>query len=135
MNRLVAALMLTCGFAALMPEMAASQPVQYQFTPPPPIVALPQTAPSAASIPGVADPVPAPPVSRVEPQTYEPPSSVRPLRSHAPRAVQYGRRTVVVPGRHARSDFGDRVRGCLQAGAGAGVPSGRLGGFSVQCAQ
>lgn len=135
MRRIVFSASLAASIALMAWQPLAAQPVQYQFTPPPPITPLPQTGVSApVTPPGVAEPVPSPGIARVEPQTYTPPGSVKPLRSHAPRFVWSGRRMIPVPPASRHASYGDRVQGCVQAGAAAGVPSGRLGSFGARCA-
>jgi hypothetical protein len=106
--------------AALDP--AYSQVVQYQFTPPPPVVPLPST-PSPPQGLGIAPPVPAAGPS-AEPYLFSP----------SPRFVQVpGRGPVVVPPLLSGPRSSDGITNCLQAGAAAGLGANELGGFTNQC--
>jgi hypothetical protein len=132
MFRSVIALLMLTAAAVAMVEPANAQPVQYQFTPPPPIRALPSSQPpSYPSIPGVAAPAPAPGGSGVVPYNVRP----------APRSSGYGStrsvytdhgRRVLVPTRPTET-FGDRVSNCAHAGAAAGLGPNQLGTFMGRC--
>lgn len=136
MIRLAIASTLLAAGAALACGPAASQPVQYQFTPPPPIVALPSTStPSYAPVPGVAPPVPSPGGSGVVPYHVTPAPSTAPTGSARNVYTRRGR-VVHVPGPPGRGQdsFSDRVTRCVHAGAAAGIRPGELGSFTSQCA-
>jgi hypothetical protein len=135
MGRFLFAALLATAIASITGPPALAQVVQYQFAPPPPIVPLPQHLSAPLSVPDVAEPVPAPPIARTEPQIYTPSKGIKPLRSQSPRFVWAGRRMVPVPPVPPHSDYATRLQGCLQAGTAAGVPSSRLGGFGARCAQ
>jgi len=115
MTRLCASL-LAAGLALAACGPAAGQPVPYQFTPPPRIVPLPQAG--------------------TQPQIYTPPSSVAPLPPQSPRFVPAGNgRLVAVPPAPPYRDYGARLKGCIVAGAAAGMRAGQLGRFVARCAQ
>jgi hypothetical protein len=137
MIRFAIASLVLAGSAVAVLKPAYGQPVQYQFTPPPPIVALPSSSmPSYPSIPGVAAPVPAPGSSGVVPYRVTPPS-VASSRSHATRYLhtQRGRIVAVPPALGRGQDtFNDRVSRCAHAGASGGVRPGEFGSFMGQCA-
>jgi hypothetical protein len=118
------------AFAMLAP--AHGQPVQYQFTPPPPIPHLPSSsAPLYPSTPGALPPVPAPHPSHLKPWRVTPPPALSGERSA--RAVQTARgRTVLVPSSPGET-FGDRVSSCAHAGASAGLRPGQLNAFMGRC--
>jgi hypothetical protein len=136
MTRFLFASLLIAASAVTGWQPAIGQAVQYQFTPPPPIVPLPETLATPAPIPGVGSPVPAPPPGDVTPQVYVPPPSARALRSHGPRFVQGPNgRAVAVPSSTGRGDYGTRFSRCMQAGSAAGIRgSGRLNAFGMSCA-
>ena len=111
---------------------ACAQPVQYQFTPPPPIPTLPSSsAPLYPPTVGVAPPVPAPGQSHLSPYRVTPPPGLSPQRSV--RAVQTARgRTILVPTAPGET-FGDRASSCAHAGAAAGLGPNRLNAFIGRC--
>jgi hypothetical protein len=118
---------------AMVLEPAFGQVVQYQFTPPPPVVPLPFhpfESPSTLQIPDVVPP------DRVLKRSARQHSAV-PAPVETPRYVttRHGRVVVVppavVPGQEL---YSDRVARCAQAGAGAGIGASRLGAFTAQCA-
>jgi hypothetical protein len=113
-------------------DSAFSQGVQYQFTPPPPIVPLPSSQPpSYPPIPGVAPPVPAPGGSGVVPYHVKP--SVGSTRSRSTRHVYTAHgRMIPVPSAPSET-FGDRVSNCAHAGASAGLGPNQLGTFMGRC--
>jgi hypothetical protein len=99
---------------------AYSQVVQYQFSPPPPV--LPAT-PSYSQGFGVAPPVPAPGPS-ADPYLFPP----------SPSFVQVpGRAPVIVPPLLSGPGSSNGITNCLQAGAAAGLGANELGGFTNQC--
>jgi hypothetical protein len=111
-------------------EPALGQVVQYQYTPPPPVVPLPFhpfEAPSTLQIPDVVPP------DRIV---------TRSARAHRAAPVspethvtRHGRVVVVppavVPGQEL---YSDRLARCAQAGAGAGIGANHLGAFTTRCA-
>ncbi len=126
----VAPLMLAGTTLLLAP--AHGQPVQYQFTPPPPIPTLPSTSgPLYPATPGALPPVPAPHRSHLKPWQVTPPpalSAQREVRSvHSARG-----RTILVPSSPGET-FGDRVSSCAHAGAAAGLGPTRLNAFMGRC--
>ena len=113
--------------AAMAVGPVRAQPVQQQFTPPPPVVPLHSSGGLGAS--GALGGFGGAPYNGVRRTTGQ---------SHGTRYVQtrHGRTVVVppslVPGQNS---FGDRVTRCLQAGAGAGLGPNQLGSsFIGQCA-
>jgi len=119
-------------FAVLGP--AYGQAVQYQFTPPPPIVPLPSSQPpSYPPIPGVAPPAPAPGRSGITPYQVTP--SVGPSGSRSAPYVytRRGRAIAVPPPAPGRDTFGDSVSRCAHAGASAGLSPNQLGAFMGRC--
>jgi hypothetical protein len=114
---------------------AFGQPVQYQFTPPPPVQPLPFhpfESPSTLQIPGVVPP------DRVVPDR----AGKRSARLHrtAPTSpetyvTRHGRVVVVPPAVSGQELYSDRMARCAQAGAGAGVGANHLGAFTTRCAQ
>jgi hypothetical protein len=137
MFRFAFASLMLAGSALLALEPAFGQAVQYQFTPPPPIVPLPSSSsPTYANVPDVAPPVPAPGGSGVKPYHVRP--GPRASRSAGTRYVHTRRGRVVavppalVPGHNT---FNDRVIRCAHAGASSGLRPGQLGGFTAECAQ
>jgi hypothetical protein len=134
MTRFVIASLMLAGSALAMPGPAHGQGVQYQFTPPPPIRALPSSsAPSYPPIPDVAPPAPAPRQSHLAPYRVAPPSG--PSDSGpSTRTVQTARgRTIFVPS-SPRETLGDRVSNCAHAGASAGLGPNQLTAFMGRCA-
>jgi len=120
MTRLAIAAMMLIGTVTMIVRPADAQPVQYQFTPPPPIVALPGT--EAGS----------PPTSWPGPHGYS-----HPYISHRGLHPFYGRRgrvAIVPPALHGQHSYSNRVQRCEQAGAAAGVRPGHLGAFTNRCA-
>lgn len=115
--------MAAAGAMLAMPveQPAYGQPVQYQFTPPPPIVALPGTEAGA------------PPTAWAGPRAYsgEPAPQGKPHLYH----THHGRPVLVpqsvMPGMHS---YSDRLARCAQAGAAAGLHAGGLGAFTSRCA-
>jgi hypothetical protein len=129
----VSSVMLAASALIALPP-AYGQPVQYQFTPPPPIVALPSGSSGSLQTPGVAPPVPAPGPS-AGPYGYAPSHTVAPLRSGTTRYVhtRHGRMVAVPGAAHSGQDsMSDRVIRCNQAGIAAGLGS-KTGGFIGQC--
>jgi hypothetical protein len=128
----IASLMLA-GSALATLDLAHSQGVQYQFTPPPPIKTLPSSsAPSYPPIPDVAPPVPAPRQSHLAPYRVTPPPG--PSDARSTRTVQTARgRTIFVPSAPGET-FGDRVSNCAHAGASAGLGPNQLSAFMGRCA-
>jgi hypothetical protein len=126
-----APLLLAGGIFMLM-EPAHGQGVQSQFTPPPPIRALPSSsAPIYPPTPGVEPPVPAPRQSHLAPHRVTPPPGLSDSRST--RAVQTARgRTILVPSSRSET-FGDRVSSCAHAGAAAGLRPNQLTAFMGRC--
>jgi hypothetical protein len=121
MTRLAVAAMMLIGMVILTVRPADAQPVQYQFTPPPPITALPGT--EAGS----------PPTSSAGPRAYSHPFvSNRRLHRFYPR--RGGRVAIVPPALHGQRSYSNRVQRCEQAGAAAGVRPGHLGAFTNRCA-
>jgi hypothetical protein len=127
----VASLMLA-GSALAMQVPAHGQPVQYQFTPPPPIPHLPSSSgslypPTAGTLP----PMPAPHASHLRPWRVTPPPALSGERSA--RAVHTARgRTILVPSSPGET-FGDRVSSCAHAGASAGLRPNQLNTFMGRC--
>ena len=119
----------------LLCEPAIAQVVQYQYTPPPPIQALPFhpfESPSTLQIPGVVPP------DRVVPDR----AGKRSARLHrtAPTSpetyvTRHGRVVVVPPAVSGQELYSDRMARCAQAGAEAGVGANHLGAFTTRCAQ
>jgi hypothetical protein len=116
--------------AAALMGPAWADPVQTQFSPPPPIVALPSSsAPSYPQIPGVAPPAPAPGGSGVVRYHVVPRSTAR--SGSGTRYVQtHHGRIIAVP---SGGTFGDRVSRCGHAGAAGGLGPNQLGNFMGQC--
>jgi hypothetical protein len=128
MRRIATSLLILAGVMACEPGFA--QVVQYQYTPPPPIQALPFhpfESPSTLQIPGVVPP------DRVV---------TRSTRHH--RAVQTspetyvtrrGRVVVVPPAVNPGQElYSDRLARCAQGGAAAGIGANHLGAFTARCA-
>jgi hypothetical protein len=127
----IASLMLA-GSAVAMLEPARGQPVQYQFTPPPPIPRLPSSAaPLYPSMPGVAPPVPAPTQSHLKPYRVTPPPGLSAPSSARAVHTAHGR-TIFVPSSSGET-FGDRVSSCAHAGASAGLRAGQMNAFMGRC--
>ena len=130
MRRLAIIAAVAGGIAAT--TAAQAQVVQYQFTPPPPIVPLaPQPAApydfSGAAPLGSSG-------SSERPYAYAPPHTAR--SSHrGTRYVQtrHGRVVAVPPGRPGYNTFSDRVLRCQQAGSQAGLGASQQGNFTAQC--
>jgi hypothetical protein len=127
----IAPLLLAGGILTLL-EPAYGQGVQSQFTPPPPIKALPSSsAPIYPPTAGVEPPVPAPRQSHLAPHRITPPPGLSDSRST--RAVQTARgRTIFVPSSRNET-FGDRVSSCAHAGAAAGLRPNQLSAFMGRC--
>jgi hypothetical protein len=127
----IAPLLLAGGIFTLL-EPAHGQGVQYQFTPPPPIKAMPSSsAPIYPPSPGVEPPVPAPSQSHLAPHRVTLPPSLSDSRST--RAVQTAHgRTIFVPSSRSET-FGDRVSSCAHAGAAAGLRPNQLAAFMGRC--
>jgi hypothetical protein len=117
MNRVAIALLLLAGSAAMALEPAYGQVVQYQSTPPPPIVPL-----GSGSGSGLLQ--------------LPPPISAQPLPSQTPSYVPVpgGPAVVVPPAPPGENTFSDRVSRCIQAGSAAGLGPGQIGTFTGQCA-
>ncbi len=126
----VAALMLAGGVPAML-NPAHGQPVQYQFTPPPPIPKLPSSSAPSYLVPGVAPPAPAPTQSHLAPHRVTPPPAVSPQPSTRPVQAARGR-TIHVPSSPSET-FGDRVSSCAHAGASAGLKPNQLNTFMGRC--
>jgi len=132
MKRLAILFAVLAGGAAASMTAAQGQVVQYQFTPPPPIVPLaPQPAPpydfSGATPLGS-------PGSWAQPYANARPPGAR-SSHHATRYVptRHGRVVAVPPGRPGYNTFGDRVLRCQQAGSQAGLGASQQGNFTAQC--
>ncbi len=127
----IASLLMLAGSALVVLPPAYGQGVQYQFTPPPPIVALPSSsAPSYPSIPDVAPPAPAPGRSGVV--RYHVTPSVRSSGTQsAPNVYTQRGRAIAVPS--GQTTFGDRVSQCAHSGASAGLGPNQLGAFMGRC--
>jgi hypothetical protein len=133
LSRIATSLVIVAGVMVLGP--AFGQPVQYQFTPPPPVQPLPFhpfESPSTLQIPGVVPP------DRVVPDR----AGKRSARLHrtAPTSpetyvTRHGRVVVVPPAVSGQELYSDRMARCAQAGAGAGVGANHLGAFTTRCAQ
>jgi hypothetical protein len=137
MIRFAIASLMLAGSALMALEPAYGQAVQYQFTPPPPIVSLGSSSgPSYPSIPGVASPSPAPGGSGVVPYQVAPPPHVASSRSSTRYVHTRRGRTIAVPPAAVagQNTFGDRVSRCAHAGAASGLGPNQLGGFTAQCA-
>src|ERR1700674_208662 len=120
MIRYGVAFFMLAGSALMAMDPAYSQVVQYQFSPPPPV--LPAT-PSYSQGFGVAPPVPAPGPS-ADPYLFPP----------SPSFVQVpGRAPVIVPPLQSGPGSSNGITNCLQAGAAAGLGANELGGFTNQC--
>ena len=116
MIRYGVAFLLLASSAVAAVEPAYSQVVQYQFSPPPPVVPLTSTPPSYSQGLGIASPAPAPGPS-AEPYLFSPP----------PRFVQVpGRAPVVVPPLLSGPRSSDGITNCLQAGTAAGLGANEL---------
>jgi len=132
MIRFAIAFLMLANCAVMVLEPAFGQGVQYQFTPPPPIRALPSSSsPSYPMVPGVASPVPAPGASHLAPPRVTP----------SPRSSEHGLnrsiytasgRRILVPTAPGET-FGDRVSNCAHAGASAGLGPNQLGSFMGRC--
>jgi hypothetical protein len=122
MIRYGVAILILASSAMVALDPAYSQVVQYQFSPPPPVVPLPST-PSYSQGLGIPSPAPAAGPS-AEPYGFSP----------SPRFVQVpGRAPVVVPPLQSGPRSSDGITNCLQAGAAAGLGANELGGFTNQC--
>jgi hypothetical protein len=111
---------------------AQGQVVQYQFTPPPPIVPL---APQPAAPYDFSGATPLGSSGSWErPYTYARPHTAR-SSHHATRYVQtrHGRVVAVPPGRPGYNTFSDRVLRCQQAASQAGLGPSQQGNFTAQC--
>lgn len=132
MLRHVVAFLMLAGSALATVAPACGQPVQYQYTPPPPIPQLPSSSgplypPTAGTLP----PVPAPRQSHLKPWRVTPPPSLSAERST--RTVHTARgRTIQVPS-SAGETFSDRVSSCAHAGASAGLGPNQLNAFMGRC--
>jgi len=132
MPRFAIAPLLLAGSIFTVLEPAHGQGVQYQFTPPPPIKALPPSSgPIYPPPPGVVPPAPAPRQSHLAPPHVTPAPALSDSRSA--RAVQTARgRTIFVPSSRSET-FADRVSSCAQAGAAAGLRPNQLTAFMGRC--
>lgn len=124
----LAPLMLLASALAIPP--ACAEPVQYQFTPPPPIPHLPASPPPSYPVQGVAPPQPAPRASNLEPFHVTPPPAA--LRRPGGTVQTARGRPVIVPVTPGET-FGDRVTTCSRAGASAGLRASRLSAFVGRC--
>jgi len=112
------------ALAVVVPNPAGAQPVQQQFTPPPPIMPLH----SSPSYGGLSSP------SAGAYGYGDPSAGVRP--SHYGSRIfhtRHGRVVEVPPGRPGHNTFQDRVQRCQQAGAAAGLNSSQQSEFTGQC--
>jgi hypothetical protein len=114
-------------------EPALGQVVQYQYTPPPPVVPLPFhpfEAPSTLQIPGVVPP------DRVVKRSARLPHAAVPTAPETPRYVPHHGRVVIVPPAlvPGQDNYSDRAARCAHAGAAAGIGANHLGAFTAQCA-
>jgi len=133
MIRFVVMSLMLAGSAVAMLAPARGQAVQYQFTPPPPIVPLHSSpAPSYPSIPGVAPPEPAPRPSHIAPYRVTPSVGSSAARSAGSVSTRRGR-VIAVPSSPGQNTFGDRVSNCGHAGAAAGLGPNQLGAFMGRC--
>jgi hypothetical protein len=120
------------GGASATMTAAQGQAVQYQFTPPPPIMPL---APQPAAPYDFSGSTPLGlPGSGERPYAYAPPHTAR-SSHHATRYVptRHGRVVAVPPGRPGFNTFSDRVLRCQQAGSQAGLGPSQQGNFTAQC--
>jgi hypothetical protein len=124
--------MMLAGSALAMLAPAHGQPVQQQFTPPPPIPKLPSSsAPLYPPTSGIPPPSPSPQPSHLRPWRVTPPPALSGERSA--RTVPTARgRTVLVPSSPGET-FGDRVSSCAHAGASAGLKPHQLNAFMGRC--
>ncbi len=124
---ILSAMLTGAAMAATGPVQA--QPVQQQFTPPPPIVPLHSSGGLGSANIGASGGFGGGSYDNVRRSTG---------RSHGTRYVQtrHGRTVVVAPPLvRGQNSFGDRVTRCLQAGAGAGLGPNQLGSSYIgQCA-
>jgi hypothetical protein len=131
MLRFAFASLMLAGGALAMFEPAHAQPVQYQFTPPPPIPTLPSSSGSLyPPAPSVLPPVPAPGQSYLKPHQVTPPPALSAPPSA--RTVHTRGRTILVPSSPGET-FGDRVSSCAHAGAAAGLGPNQLNAFMGRC--
>jgi hypothetical protein len=120
MIRYGVAFFMVASSALMSMDPAYSQVVQYQFSPPPPVVPV---ASSYSQGFGGAPPVPAPGPS-ADPYPFPP----------SPSFVQVpGRAPVIVPPLPSGPRSSNGITNCLQAGAAAGLGANDLGGFTNQC--
>lgn len=109
---------------------ALGQVVQYQYTPPPPVVPLPFhpfEAPSTLQIPGVVPP------NRIV--TRSPRHDRAAPVSPETHVTRRGRVVVVPPAvAPAQELYSDRLARCAQGGAAAGIGANHLGAFTARCA-
>ena len=131
MTRFAIASLMLVGGAMLVVEMAYGQGVQQQFTPPPPIRALPSSSSSYPQIPGVAPPVPGPTGSHLAPYRGTPSAGSPGHGGNRAVYTSHGRR-VLVPTSPTET-YGDRVSNCAHAGASAGLGPNQLGAFMGRC--
>jgi hypothetical protein len=124
MIRYGVAFFMLAGSALMAMDPAYSQVVQYQFSPPPPVVPAPSSAtPSYSQGFGVAPPVATPG-----------PSTDPYLFPQSPSFVQVpGRAPVIVPPLLSGPGSSYGITNCLQAGTAAGLGANELGGFTNQC--
>jgi hypothetical protein len=129
MNRVAISLLILAGMMVV--EPALGQVVQYQFTPPPPVVPLPFhpfESPSTLQIPGVVPP------DRIVTRSAKQHRGA--LASPETHITRHGRVVVVPPAVAPGQElYSNRVARCAQAGAGAGIGANHLGAFTAQCAQ
>jgi hypothetical protein len=105
------------------PNLAEAQPMQYQFTPPPPIMPLH----SSPSYGGLSAP-------SAGGYGYDPSAGVRPSH-YGSRTfnTRHGRPIEVPRGTAGHNTFHDRVSRCQQAGAAAGLNATGQSLFTGQC--
>ena len=106
-------------FVTISPDPARAQPVQYQFTPPPPIVPL-HSSPSYGGLS-----VPPAGLNRYDVK----PSHYGSRTFH----TRHGRSIEVPRGTAGHNTFHDRVARCQQAGAAAGLSATGESLFTGQC--
>jgi hypothetical protein len=128
MVRTAVAILMLAGSAVMAlgvmsPDPAQAQPVQYQFTPPPPVMPLH----SSPSYGGLSAP-------STGTYGYDPSAGVRPSHFGARTFhTRHGRPIEVPRGTAGHNTFHDRVSRCQQAGAAAGLSASGQSLFTGQC--
>jgi hypothetical protein len=127
-------------------KSALGQVVQYQYTPPPPVVALPFhpfESPSTLQIPGVVPPdrvvtrsARQHRAARASPETHVIPDFVGIESGFVQVGITRHGRVVVVPPAVVPGQelYSDRLARCAQGGAAAGIGANHLGAFTARCA-